>query len=250
MFGALAPLYVARAIKPMKSRRDEDNKYYYRFFSKPIVLSTMSTTGSRQLNLFSRKKKKAKKGLTKEERAEVKTMIDKDKETKTKEQSVQNTQEAWSATTRVIHLSPIAIGDGDHDRDGLDVRLKRLKYRLHLQQVNTNQRVIRVTFLRWFFDDAPTAADLYTTGNIQRPITESFYDRHAGQIISDKIYNIDQYRPQMEITGKFKLPYKCSFSGDNHDNYSRGQIWCVIGSDVTDTASNFDFASILFYKDM
>lgn len=217
----------------------------------------MSTTGTRALvgrrgatiRLLKPDVPKGK-GLSKRAKLQVKSLIEKQKETKTIEQSLQNSQEAWSATTRISHLSPIGQGDGEHQRDGLEVKGVRLKYRLHLQQQNTNQRVIRVTFFRWFPTDPPAAADLYTAGNIQRPITEGFYEQHLGQIISDKIYNIDQYNPQKQISGSFKLPYKISFSGILSGNLSKGQIYVAIGSDVTDTASQFDFASILFYKEM
>lgn len=207
---------------------------------------------SKQLAAMVRSKaKREAKSLTKVQKKQVKKIVEGSKETKTISQNESGTFEAWSATTRIIHLSPIASGDDEHTRDGLEVQLKRLLYRLsiHTNPTVPSQRLIRYTLFSWNGTTFPLASDLYDTGNLQRYIRDDFYEQAKGYIFHDRITMVSPGNSVKLVSANLKLDQKCTYAGALHSNIAKGNIFLALGSDVTDTNTNFEFASRMFYKE-
>lgn len=192
------------------------------------------------------------RGLNNKERKQVKRIVDKRRETKTIDQASSNTVQLYSSSTDMYNLTPIAQGNGQHERQALEVMLNRIVGRVAIwtNPSATSQRFVRFTVFSWDFPAAPQATDLYSLADILSPIKSTFYEGHKGFILRDFVMTVSA-SDQIKVRNlNLKKRQKVAFSGTLATNIAKGTIWICVGADNADTNISYQFSTRAFYKDM
>ncbi len=154
-----------------------------------------------------------------------------------------------------VHLTGIAEGDGDSNRDGQHINLNSLQMRLQAQPNTTTATAAhcRIIIFKWHRTSSPaTNSILQLSGTLQAPISPYTKTTSKGQfqILYTRMFNVTLVGANQHVTFKLfrKLRGQTLFSGSSATNDTKGSIWVQIVSDLSTNGPDIHAHFRLFYE--
>lgn len=157
----------------------------------------------------------------------------------------------FSAQSHLWHLTEIAQGDNESQRDGLKVRLRRLKLRVYTAiGTSVGNFPIRIVLFSWNDPTAPNATDVLNT--VYRQPEDLFYDKKRGFIYYDKMHYVNKDTKSGHII-EINKPMKnllCSFNSNTGASITAGQIYLLAYASTTDSNASILVGARMWYVDV
>ncbi len=188
---------------------------------------------------FKPRKAGGKSGLNQTQRLQVKRLISKESNLGYKDVVVDNTDVGWSEAPQ--ELTQIAEGDSDTERDGQQIQLKSLQWRINTRPgaSQTVASTVRFIVYRWMKESAPAANSvLINNGVVDAPISPLNMTTNKGeyQILHDQMFVTASFdgSPHQHRVFKKYMPMrgKVTYSGPLVGNGLKGRLYFQFISDI------------------